>query len=47
MSDVSQGPGWWLASDGKWCSPERRSDYILATPAATTTNCSSDTYGHE
>src|ERR1700683_2819362 len=21
MSDVSQGPGWWLASDGKWYSP--------------------------
>ena len=23
MSDVSQGPGWWLASDGKWYSPEQ------------------------
>lgn len=23
MSDGSQGPGWWLASDGKWYSPER------------------------
>jgi hypothetical protein len=22
MSDVSQGPGWWLASDGKWYPPE-------------------------
>jgi hypothetical protein len=22
MSDASQGPGWWLASDGKWYSPE-------------------------
>lgn len=21
MSDVSQGPGWWQASDGKWYSP--------------------------
>jgi hypothetical protein len=21
MSDVSQGPGWWLASDGKWYPP--------------------------
>ncbi len=21
MSDVSQGPGWWLASDGRWYSP--------------------------
>jgi hypothetical protein len=22
MSDVSQGPGWWLASDGKYYAPE-------------------------
>jgi hypothetical protein len=22
MSDTSQGPGWWLASDGKWYAPE-------------------------
>lgn len=22
VSDVSQGPGWWLASDGKWYAPE-------------------------
>jgi hypothetical protein len=21
VSDVSQGPGWWLASDGKWYAP--------------------------
>ena len=25
MSDVSQGPGWWQASDGKWYSPEQAS----------------------
>ena len=24
MSDVSQGPGWWLASDGRWYPPEAR-----------------------
>lgn len=23
MSDVSQGEGWWLASDGKWYPPEQ------------------------
>jgi hypothetical protein len=23
MSDVSQGPGWWQASDGKWYSPDQ------------------------
>jgi uncharacterized RDD family membrane protein YckC len=22
MSETSQGPGWWLASDGKWYAPE-------------------------
>ena len=22
MSDMSQGPGWWLASDGKWYPPQ-------------------------
>lgn len=22
MSEASQGPGWWLASDGKWYPPE-------------------------
>lgn len=23
MSDISQGPGWWQASDGKWYPPEQ------------------------
>lgn len=23
MSEVSQGPGWWLAPDGKWYAPEQ------------------------
>jgi hypothetical protein len=22
MSDVSHGPGWWVASDGKWYPPD-------------------------
>jgi uncharacterized RDD family membrane protein YckC len=30
MSDTSQGPGWWQASDGKWYPPEAGS----ASPAA-------------
>jgi uncharacterized RDD family membrane protein YckC len=30
MSDTSQGPGWWQASDGKWYQPETGS----ASPAA-------------
>src|SRR6187401_747773 len=31
MSDQSQGPGWWLASDGKWYPPE--SAQVSAPPA--------------
>lgn len=27
MSDVSQGPGWWLASDGRWYPPETHPQY--------------------
>jgi len=27
MSDVSQGPGWWLASDNKWYPPESAAGY--------------------
>jgi hypothetical protein len=23
MSDVAQGPNWWIASDGKWYPPEQ------------------------
>ena len=30
MSDQSQGPGWWVASDGKWYPPEQHPNY---TPA--------------
>jgi hypothetical protein len=30
MSDVSQGPGWWLASDGKWYPPQSAS--VAAPP---------------
>ncbi len=26
MSDVSQGPGWWQAADGKWYPPETHPD---------------------
>ena len=34
MSDVSQGPGWWIASDGKWYPPELHPDYRAAAEAA-------------
>ncbi|MGH9096108.1 MAG: DUF4190 domain-containing protein [Acidimicrobiales bacterium] len=33
MSDVSQGPGWWQASDGKWYSPEQTPGTGAAEPA--------------
>ncbi len=26
MSDISAGPGWWVASDGKWYPPEQHAD---------------------
>jgi hypothetical protein len=35
MSDVSQGPGWWVASDGKWYPPEQASQPTqVAQPAS-------------
>lgn len=33
MSDSSQGPGWWQASDGKWYPPEQAPDYQAAGAA--------------
>jgi len=32
MSDVSQGPGWWQASDGKWYPPEQAPGYQAPVP---------------
>ena len=32
MSDVSQGPGWWVASDGKWYPPELHPNFASAPP---------------
>jgi hypothetical protein len=32
LSDISQGPGWWVASDGKWYAPEQHT----AAPPPTT-----------
>ena len=36
MSDVSQGLGWWQASDLKWYPPERHPDYVAPPPAPPT-----------
>src|SRR3974390_1611558 len=32
MSSIIGGPGWWLASDGRWYPPETRPDYGQLTP---------------
>src|SRR5687768_14546126 len=32
MSDVSQGPGWWQASDGKWYPPTAKPGTAPAAP---------------
>ncbi len=32
MSDTSQGPGWWQASDGKWYPPEQAPGYTAPSP---------------
>jgi len=36
VSDVSQGPGWWQAADGKWYSPEQVPGTAAPTAAAPT-----------
>ncbi|MGZ4693834.1 MAG: hypothetical protein ACXWA3_09425 [Acidimicrobiales bacterium] len=36
MSDTSQGPGWWIASDGKWYSPEQKPGPATPEPPAAT-----------
>jgi Domain of unknown function (DUF4282) len=33
MSDSSQGPGWWQASDGKWYPPEQQSGALPPPPS--------------
>jgi len=43
MSDVAQGPGWWIASDGKWYPPEqhpsvREKEPVTAPSAAAAPN---------
>ncbi len=32
MSDSSQGPGWWQASDGRWYPPQQAPGFTPATP---------------
>ena len=32
MSDTSQGPGWWIASDIRWYAPEQYPGYLPPPP---------------
>jgi hypothetical protein len=32
MSDQSQGPGWWMASDNRWYPPHLHPDYVAPPP---------------
>ena len=34
MSDVSQGSGWWIASDGRWYPPEQHPNYVAPLRSA-------------
>lgn len=34
MSDQSDGPGWWQASDGRWYAPERHPNFVPPGPVA-------------
>jgi len=36
VSDLSQGAGWWQASDGRWYAPEQHPTYRALVTAATT-----------
>lgn|GEM_PF-1843115 len=42
MSDQAQGPGWWLASDGKWYPPEMASTQPQAAGAQSLASPQSD-----
>jgi len=33
MSDQQQGPGWWLASDGRWYPPESHPAAPIGAPS--------------
>jgi len=46
MSETSQGPGWWLASDGKWYPPEAASktaDLVSTSDSLAVAEPSTDT----
>ena len=44
LSDTSQGPHWWLASDGRWYPPTDHPGYVLAPPHPSSTNTQYSSY---
>lgn len=44
MSDTSQGPGWWLASDGRWYPPTARPGVPLDETSASQVGVPSSTH---
>lgn len=38
MSDTQRGPGWWLASDGRWYPPESRAQPLPPPPGVASTS---------
>jgi hypothetical protein len=44
MSNTSQGPGWWLASDGRWYPPELWTGPTTQGPAGSTAQPGQPTY---
>ena len=41
MSDVSQGPGWWQAADGKWYPPAPQQQPVNYAPVGPKNDCMS------
>lgn len=43
MSEASQGPGWWLASDGRWYPPAQAPGYVPESSLTDTAAVNADT----
>jgi len=37
MSDTAPGPGWWLATDGRWYPPVMHPSAVVPTPSVSST----------
>ncbi|MGP8007294.1 MAG: hypothetical protein ACLP2J_09710 [Acidimicrobiales bacterium] len=45
MSDVAQGPNWWIASDGKWYPPDLHPSVRAQVPATAPVGASASAGG--